>query len=61
MNIRNGIRLIEHVYDIVEDIENKSEAIDNNLYTISRELGYNNDISVSCGDEYIKVQGGEVV
>jgi hypothetical protein len=61
MNIRNEIRSVEHVYDIVEDTENKKEVIDNNLYTINRELRYDNNISVRCGDKYSKVQGRGVV
>jgi hypothetical protein len=57
MNVSKEIRPMEHIPDIVEDTGNKSEAIDNNLDAINKELGYDNNISVSDGVKIVNAKG----
>jgi hypothetical protein len=47
MNVNEEIRRMENIHDIVGDTENESEAIDNNLDAINKELGYDNNILVN--------------
>jgi hypothetical protein len=61
MNVSEAIRHMEHIHDIVEDTENEAEAIDSNLDAINKELGYDNNISVSDGVKIVNVKGRNVV
>jgi hypothetical protein len=61
MNVSEEIRQIEHVLDIVEDTENEAEAIDNNLDAINKELGYDNNISVSGGFKIFNAKDRKIV
>jgi hypothetical protein len=61
MNASEEIRRIELVHDIVEDTKNEAEAIDNNLDVINKELGYDNNISVSGGVKIVNVKDRNIV
>jgi hypothetical protein len=39
MNVSGEIRRMGQIHDIVEDTENETEVIDNNLDAINKELG----------------------
>jgi hypothetical protein len=60
MNVSEEIRPMKHAHDIVEDTGNEAEAIDNNLDAINKELGYDNNISVSDGIKILSVKGRNV-
>jgi hypothetical protein len=59
MNVSDEIKNMEHVHDIVEDIENGREMIVNNLYAINREFRY--DILFRNDIKFITVKGRQVV
>jgi hypothetical protein len=48
---------MKFVHDIVVDTENERETINNNLYVINIELGFNDDILVVGEIKYVKAKG----
>jgi hypothetical protein len=48
---------MKQVHDIVEDSDNETEACENNLDAINKELGFNNNISINSEVKAINVKG----
>jgi hypothetical protein len=57
INANENIRNIQHVENIVPYTSSLAEVMDNNLFALNKEMGYDNELIVTSCQKYIRVDG----